>query len=50
VLPYEAVRHAPDPAGTLSAFLDAIYARCVDAAGWDRDALSYAAPRRRRAT
>ncbi len=50
VLPYEAVRHAPDPAGALFAFLDAMYARCVDAAGWDRDALSYAAPKRHRAS
>lgn len=46
VLPYEAVRNAADPAAELRTFLDAIYAQCVSAAGWDRDALSYAAPKR----
>ena len=46
VLPYEAVRGAADPAAELRAFLDAIYAQCTAAAGWDRDALSYAAPKR----
>jgi hypothetical protein len=46
VLPYDAVRHASDPAVELRAFLDAIYAQCVSAAGWDRDALSYLAPKR----
>ncbi len=34
-----------DPAAELRAFLDAIYAQCVSAAGWDRAALSYAAPK-----
>lgn len=48
VLPYEAVRHAANPAAELRAFLDAIYAQCIAAAGWDRDALSYAAPKRKR--
>ncbi len=47
VLPYDAVRHAPDPSAELAAFLDAIYAQCVAAAGWDRAAFSYAAPKRR---
>jgi hypothetical protein len=46
VLPYDAVRHAADPAAALRAFLDAIYAQCVTAAGWDRTALSYLAPTR----
>jgi hypothetical protein len=46
VLPYDAVRHADDPAAALRAFLDAIYAQCVTAAGWDRSALSYLAPAR----
>ncbi len=46
VLPYDAVRNAADPAAELRAFLDAIYAQCVAAAGWDRAALSYAAPKR----
>ncbi len=46
VLPYDAVRHAADPTAELHAFLDALYAQCVAAAGWDRDALSYVAPKR----
>ncbi len=46
VLPYDAVRRAVDPAAELSAFLDAVYAQCIAAAGWDRDALSYVAPKR----
>ncbi len=46
VLPYDAVRNAADPAAELRAFLDAIYAQCVAAAGWDRTALSYTAPKR----
>ncbi len=48
VLPYDAVRNAADPAAELSAFLDAIYRQCIDAAGWDRRALSYDAPKRAR--
>ena len=46
VLPYEAVRTAADPASELRSFLDAIYAQCISAAGWDRAALSYASPKR----
>jgi len=46
VLPYDAVRTAANPAGELNAFLDALYALCVSAAGWDRSALSYIAPKR----
>ncbi len=46
VLPYDAVRTAADPAAELGAFLDAIYALCVSVAGWDREALSYVAPKR----
>jgi hypothetical protein len=48
VLPYDAVRNAVDPAVELHAFLDAIYLQCVEAAGWDRAALTYDAPKRRR--
>ena len=48
VLPYDAVRNAADPAAELSAFLDAIYNACGCAAGWDRTALSYDAPKRSR--
>jgi hypothetical protein len=46
VLPYDAVRTAADPAAALCEFLDSIYALCGSAAGWDRAALSYAAPKR----
>jgi hypothetical protein len=38
------VRDAADPAATLRAFLGAVYEQCFAAAGWDRAALSYAAP------
>jgi hypothetical protein len=48
ILPYETVRRASDPAAELRAFLDAIYAQCIAAAGWDRDALSYDSPKRTR--
>lgn len=48
VLPYEAVRGAPDPAAALLAFIDALYALCGSAAGWDLDALSYVPPKRAR--
>ena len=46
VLPYEAVRSAANPTAELKAFLDAIYEQCIASAGWDREALSYAAPKR----
>jgi hypothetical protein len=46
VLPYEAVRAAPDPAATLLVFIDALYGLCGSAAGWDLDALSYVPPKR----
>lgn len=46
VLPYETVRTAADPAAELRAFLDSMYGLCASAAGWDRAALSYAAPKR----
>lgn len=46
VLPYDAVRNAVEPAAELRAFLDAIYAQCIAAAGWDGPALAYAAPKR----
>ncbi|HEX3466994.1 MAG TPA: DUF5996 family protein [Candidatus Elarobacter sp.] len=44
VLPYDTVRAAADPGTELRAFLDAVYARCISDAGWDRAALSYDAP------
>jgi hypothetical protein len=39
VLPYEAVRTAPDPDGLLLAFLQRTYEVAADLAGWDRAAL-----------
>lgn len=46
VLPYDAVRTSTDPVAAIGAFLDAIYSLCVSVAGWDRNALSYVAPKR----
>jgi len=48
VLPYDDVRNAADPVAAVRAFLDAIYAQCVAAAGWDREALTYDQPKRAR--
>lgn len=48
VLPYEAVRNGADPGADLLAFLDAIYAIATTVGGWDRAALSYAHPPRKR--
>ena len=45
VLPYDDVRAASDPEAAVRAFIDAIYAHCFDAAGWDKDALSYDVPK-----
>ncbi len=42
VLPYEAVRAAPDPDAALLAFLSSTYAAAADAAHWDRAALECA--------
>lgn len=39
VLPYEAVRSAPDPSATLMRFLRSTYAAAAELGGWDRDAL-----------
>jgi hypothetical protein len=39
LLPYEAVRTAADPRGTLLAFLESAYQAGAVAAGWDRDDL-----------
>jgi hypothetical protein len=38
-LPYDAVRNAADPAGTLMSFLQDTYRAVADLAGWDRPAL-----------
>ena len=42
LLPYEAVRTSPDPAGTLMAFLQSTYDAAADLARWDREALECA--------
>jgi hypothetical protein len=39
ILPYDAVRAAPDPDALLVDFLSATYSAAADAAGWDRAAL-----------
>jgi hypothetical protein len=39
VLPYEAVRSAPEPDSALLAFLESTYAAAADLAGWDRAGL-----------
>jgi hypothetical protein len=39
VLPYDAVRRAPDPEAALMAFLESTYRAAADLAGWDRAAL-----------
>jgi hypothetical protein len=39
VLPYEAVRTADDPEGTLLRFLQSTYEAAAVTAGWDRDLL-----------
>jgi hypothetical protein len=44
VLPYEAVRRAPDPDAALLAFFETAYAAAADAAGWDRAALERPVP------
>ena len=42
VLPYEAVRTAPDPDAALTAFLQSTYEAAADLGGWDRAALDCA--------
>jgi Family of unknown function (DUF5996) len=42
IIPYEAVRTAPDPAGTLMEFLQSTYAAAADLGQWDRAALECA--------
>jgi hypothetical protein len=39
VLPYQAVRTAPDPDAALLAFLSSTYGAAADLGGWDRAAL-----------
>ena len=44
VLPYEAVRTALDPDGSVLEFFESAYAACADAAKWDRAALERPKP------
>ncbi len=44
VLPYEALRSAPDPDAALLAFLQTTYEAAADLAGWDRASLERPAP------
>ncbi|MEM8903811.1 MAG: DUF5996 family protein [Actinomycetota bacterium] len=44
VLPYDAVRVAPDPDATLLAFFESTHAAAADLAGWDRVALECETP------
>jgi hypothetical protein len=46
LLPYETVRSSADPAALVLAFIDALYALCGTAAGWDLASLSYLPPKR----
>jgi hypothetical protein len=39
ILPYEAMRQAADPGGTLLAFLQSTYDAAADCGGWDRNGL-----------
>ena len=39
ILPYDAVRTAPDPAAAIRAFIDSTYERAATLGGWDRAAL-----------
>jgi hypothetical protein len=43
ILPYDAVRQAPDPDALLLGFLQETYVAAADAAGWDRTALERSA-------
>lgn len=43
VLPYEAVRTAPDPDAALLRFLQTTYEAAADNADWDREALEFTA-------
>jgi hypothetical protein len=47
VLPYEAVRTAPDPRAMLLRFIDTVHAAAGTLAGWDLDAYRYEPPPRK---
>jgi len=44
ILPYDAVRQAPDPDETLLDFLQATYEAGADLAGWERASLEWDGP------
>ncbi len=46
ILPYSAVRTAPDPAAAIRAFIDSTYDRAASLGGWDRAALERPVPGR----
>jgi hypothetical protein len=46
ILPYDAVRQAPDPDETLLGFLQTTYAAGADLAGWERPSLEWDGPQR----
>jgi hypothetical protein len=50
ILPYEALRTSPDPAGDLMAFLQTTYEAAANLGGWNRAALERTAPVGRPAT
>lgn len=50
VLPYDVVRSARDPDGTLLGFLQSTYEAAANLGGWDRHVLERGQPSRRRAT
>ncbi len=45
-MPYDDVRSLEDPAAAITAFIDSIYELCFTAAGWNREAYVYDAPKR----
>lgn len=45
LLPYDAVRAAPDPAGSISEFLTSTYDACAARLGWSPDLVSHERPR-----
>ena len=47
VLPYEAVRTAPDPDAALLAFLESTYDAAAERADWDRERFALGDPRTR---
>ena len=44
VLPYDAVSRSDNPQAPITAFVDAIYRQCFEAAGWDRAEFTYRVP------